>query len=84
MSIFNYIKRKFYGLPAHDSKELISAKRHRSSYDNQETKLDYDLHIRKIDQFMFGTTVPMSDENDLLNSNQLERRVNEIYKLCNT
>lgn len=82
MNIFTYIERKCFGLPTYDSEELIAAKRYRPSLDNHEPELGYDLYIRGTDQFMFGVIAPMSDENDLLDSNQIEERASELYKLC--
>lgn len=83
MSFLKYLSRKFYGLPAYDSKELTAAKKYHPSSNHYDSSAEYDLHVKEMDPFMFGAIAPMNDSNDLLTSDQLEKKANDVYSLYN-
>lgn len=81
MSILTYLGKVFNGLPAYDSEDLIAAKEYHPSFSIHDLSSKYDLYSRKTDPFMFGAIAPENDENDLLESKELEKIAGEIYKL---
>jgi len=82
MNIFNYLERVFFGLPTHDSAELLAAKRYRPFSGEPSPNLSYDLHPKELDRFMFGAITPASNADDCLSSKEIEERANAIYELC--
>lgn len=81
MNIFTYIWKVIYRLPTYDSSELIAAKVCRPSFDNYGLNLNYDLYTKDTDNLTFGAITPKNDANDLLDSNKLLAKANEIYEL---
>ncbi len=82
MNIIEYIGRKIDGLPTHDSKDLIHAKMHQTII-SRNINYKYDLSCKKTDNFMFGAISPVIDTDDLIDSNDLEKKAAEIYRFYN-
>ncbi|MDR0379341.1 MAG: hypothetical protein LBI62_05270 [Candidatus Accumulibacter sp.] len=76
----NYLTRVFFGLPTRDSEELIAAKSYRPSPSESLPDSLYDLYSKELDPFMSGQVAPVSGADDQLNSEELEKRVEPIYR----
>ena len=81
MSFFKYLIKKSYGLPTHDSIELIRAMEYRPSESKATGKLiSIDIASKPTDPFMFGAISVKPSGTDYLTSFELEKKAKKIYE----